>query len=147
MPKKPTRTPIDKPDPKRASEPLIREGDEAICLERRTIYEHTPGVSHYQSLIAEPLMVDGEPGVLIDIATMEQERIQYYLTMEEVTRLAGWLTKWTKAPIVQTDSFMRNLRRNLGGYVPQSWLQSQAPANEAPVPRQPRRKRGGPTNG
>jgi hypothetical protein len=58
-------------------------------------------------------MVDGEPGVLIDIATMEKGRIQYYLTMEEVTRLSGWLTNWTKDPSVRTDPFMRNLRRNL----------------------------------
>lgn len=75
--------------------------------------DHTPGQSHYQSLIAEPLMVDGEPGVLIDIATMEKGRIQYYLTMEEVTRLSGWLTNWIKEPSIPTDPTMRNLRRNL----------------------------------
>jgi hypothetical protein len=113
MPKKSGRTPIGKPSPTRPSEPLIREDKTAICMERRTVPDHTPGQSHYQSLIAEPLMVDGEPGVLIDIATMEKGRIQYYLTMEEVTRLSGWLTNWTKDPSVPTDPFMRNLRRNL----------------------------------
>lgn len=107
------RTPIGKPSQTRPSEPLIREDKTAICLERRTMSDHTPGESHYQSLIAEPLMVDGEPGVLIDVATMERGRIQYYLTMEEVKRLSNWLTEWTKSPSVPTDQTMRNLRRNL----------------------------------
>jgi hypothetical protein len=96
----------------RPSEPLIRESKTGICMERRTLLDHTPGESHYQSLIAEPLMVDGEPGVLIDVATMEK-RVQYYLTMEEVKRLSIRLTNWTKDPSVPTDPFMRNLRRNL----------------------------------
>ena len=74
--------------------------------------DHTPGESHYQSLIAEPVMVDGEPGILIDVATMEK-RVQYYLIMEEVQSLSRWLTEWCKDPTIESDPTMRNLRRNL----------------------------------
>jgi hypothetical protein len=49
-------------------------------MERRTMLDHTPVESQYESLIAEPLMVDGGPGVLIDTATMEKGCIQYYAT-------------------------------------------------------------------
>jgi hypothetical protein len=66
MPKKSGRTPIHKTSPTRPSEPLIREDKTVISMQRRTMLDHTPGQSHYQSLTAEPLMVDGEPGVLID---------------------------------------------------------------------------------
>jgi len=109
--------------------------------------DHTQGQSHYQSLTAEGLMVDGGPGVIIEVATMEEGRIAYYMTMEEVTRLASWLTTWTKEPKIQTDPFRRNLARNLSGNIPKSWLKDETPYPESPEPKQPRRKRGGPTNG
>jgi hypothetical protein len=143
MAKKSGRTPVGKPSETRPSEPFIREKDVWLCMERRTMPDHTMAESHYQSLTAEGLMVDGGPGVMIDVATMEN-RIAYYMTMEEVTRLADWLTRWTKAPAIQTDPLRRNLSRNLAGDVPQSWLQSEPPEDEAP---KPRRKPKGPSNG
>jgi hypothetical protein len=145
MAKKSGRTPIGKPSETRPSEPLIREKNNWLCMERRTMPDHSMAESHYQSLIAEPLMVDGEPGVMIDVASMDN-RLAYYMTMEEVKRLSDWLTRWSKEPTIQTVPFGRNLRRNLSGDVPANWLRDEPPADETPKPKR-QRKRGGPSNG
>jgi hypothetical protein len=115
-------------------------------MERRTMPDHTLAESHYQSLTAEGLMVDGGPGVMIDVASMDN-RIAYYMTMEEVKRLSNWLTRWSKKPTIQTDAFGQNLRRNLAGNIPENWLGSEPPADEVPKRKQPRHRRGGPSNG
>ena len=86
-------------------------------MERRTVYENTPGESHYQSLIAEPMVVDGKPGVLIDIGTMEK-RVQYYLAMDEVTRLAGWLENRAREPFIPADQTMRKFRMAINRVIP-----------------------------
>jgi hypothetical protein len=125
----------------------VRERDVWLCMERRTMPDHTMAKSSYQSLTAEGLMVDGGPGVMIDVASMEN-RIAYYMTMEEVMRLADWLTRWSKEPAIQTDPLRRNLARNLAGNIPQNWLDAEPPVDEAPKRKQPRRKRGQePSNG
>lgn len=83
--------------PNRADESSLREKpivapSGVFRLERRTTAENDSGKSRYQALRAEKSKIGGKAGLLIDVINIRDEA-RYYLTLEEATQLATWLTE------------------------------------------------------
>jgi hypothetical protein len=84
---------MPKPESGSREKPIV-DPSGVFRLERRTTAEDDSGKSMYQALRAEKSKVCGKAGLLIHVINIRDEA-RYYLTLEEATQLAAWLTERT----------------------------------------------------